>query len=137
MSLNKAMLIGNLGQDPELRYTQSGVAVCTLNLATSEKRKDKDGNTEELVEWHRVIVWKQQAENCAKYLVKGSSVYCEGRISTRKWEDKEGIKRYTTEITAFQVQFLSKSNKEDGGGSEKPQGASNHQSETDLNDIPF
>lgn len=105
-SLNKVMLIGNLGQDPELRYTQSQVPVVTLNLATTESWT-KDGQRQDQTEWHRVIVWNKQAENCAKYLSKGRPVYVEGKLQTRSWDDKTGQKRYTTEIVAQTVTFLS------------------------------
>jgi single-strand DNA-binding protein len=109
-SVNKVILLGNLGQDPELKYTGSGVAVCNFSIATSEKVKDK-----ETTEWHRVIVWQKSAENCAKYLTKGSSVYVEGRIQTRSWEDGDGNKRYSTEIVAQTVQFLGRGEREEGG----------------------
>jgi single-strand DNA-binding protein len=106
-SINKVILIGNLGRDPELRYTQGGSAVTNFTLATNEKWKDKDGNNQERTEWHRIVVWGRSAENCAQYLQKGSSVFIEGRLQTREWEDKEGNKRQTTEINAASVQFLS------------------------------
>ena len=108
-SVNKVILVGNLGQDPELRHTQTGVAVCTLNIATTDVRME-GGQRQEKTEWHRVIVWQKQAENCAKYLAKGRSVFIEGRLQTRSWDDQQGQKRYTTEIVAQNVQFL-------GGGS--------------------
>lgn len=104
--LNKAILIGNLGADPELKYIQSGTPVTTLSLATSETWKDNDGNKQESTEWHRVVVWKRLAELCCEYLKKGSRVYLEGKIQTRQWE-KDGEKRYTTEIVAREVKFLS------------------------------
>lgn len=106
MSLNKAQLIGNLGQDPELRSTPSGESVCEFSVATNEKWKGKDGQMQERVEWHKVTVWGKNADNCAKYLHKGSKAYIEGRIRTRSWEDKEGTTRYTTEIVAQKVDFL-------------------------------
>ena len=105
-SVNKVILIGNLGRDPELRYTQSGQAVANFTLATSDRWNDRDGNAQERTEWHRIVVWAKQAENCAQYLSKGRSVYVEGRIQTREWEDKEGNKRQTTEIVAQNVRFL-------------------------------
>ena len=105
-SVNKAIILGNLGQDPELRYTQSGAAVCTLNIATTDVRNDPNNGRQERTEWHRVVVWNKQAENAAKYLAKGRSVYIEGRIQTRSWEDQNGQKRYATEIVAQTVQFL-------------------------------
>ena len=104
-SVNKVFIMGNLGQDPELRYTQSQTAVVTLNIATTEAW-NKDGQRQEQTEWHRVIVWNRQAENCAKYLSKGRSVFVEGRLQTRSWDDKNGQKRYTTEIQASNIQFM-------------------------------
>lgn len=104
-SVNKVILVGNLGQDPELRHTQNGTAVCTLNIATTDVRME-GGQRQEKTEWHRVIVWQKQAENCAKYLAKGRSVFIEGRLQTRSWDDQQGQKRYTTEIVAQNVQFL-------------------------------
>ena len=114
MSLNKVMLIGHLGSDPELRYTQGGAAVANFNLATNERWTDKNGQNQEKTEWHRIVVWGKQAENCEKYLKKGRQVFIEGRLQTRDWEDKDGNKRYTTEIKADSVQFLSGTT---GGGS--------------------
>ena len=106
--LNKVMLIGNLGADPDLRTTNNGTAVCEMRIATNESWFDKAANErKERVEWHRIVVWGAVGENCAKYLTKGSKCYVEGRIQTRDWEDKEGNKRYTTEIVASSVQFLS------------------------------
>jgi single-strand DNA-binding protein len=119
-SINKVILIGNLGRDPELRYTQGGSAVTNFTLATNEKWKDKDGNNQERTEWHRIVVWGRSAENCAQYLQKGSSVFIEGRLQTREWEDKEGNKRQTTEINAASVQFLS--GRGNGGGAGGPGG---------------
>jgi single-strand DNA-binding protein len=113
-SVNKVILVGNLGRDPELRYTQSGSAVTNFTLATNEKWRDKEGNNQERTEWHRIVVWGRSAENCAQYLQKGSSVFIEGRLQTREWEDKEGHKRTTTEINAMSVQFLN--NRGGGGG---------------------
>jgi len=106
MSLNKVMLIGNLGQDPEIRYTQSQLAVCTLNIATGERKKNPDGQWVEHTEWHRVVAFGKTAENCGQYLQKGKQIYCEGNLRTRKWQDKSGQDRYTTEIVANTVQFL-------------------------------
>ena len=105
--VNKAILIGNLGRDPELRYTQNGQAVVNFTLATSETWNDKaSGEKVERTEWHRIVVWGKTGELCAQYLTKGRSVYVEGRIQTREWEDKEGQKRRTTEINAQSVKFL-------------------------------
>jgi single-strand DNA-binding protein len=113
-SVNRVILIGNLGRDPELRYVQSGQAVTTFSVATNDRWTDRDGKPQERTEWHRVVVWGKQAENCANYLAKGRSVYIEGRLQTREWEDKEGQKRQTTEIVAQTVQFLGG---RDGAGS--------------------
>jgi single-strand DNA-binding protein len=113
--VNKAILVGNLGRDPELRYTGSGTAVANFTLATTERVKSGDGY-EERTEWHRIVAWGRTAELCAQYLNKGRSVYIEGRIQTREWEDKEGQKRKTTEIVANTVQFLGGRGQGDGGG---------------------
>lgn len=104
-SVNKVLLIGKLGRDPEMRNTPSGAGVCTLNIATTETWND-NGNRQERTEWHRVTVWGKQGENCAKYLAKGRSVYVEGRLQTRSWDDKDGQKKYSTDIVATTVQFL-------------------------------
>ncbi len=109
--LNKVMLIGNLGKDPELRYTSSGVAVATFSIATSESWKDQDGNTQEKTEWHNIVAWRKLAEICGEWLKKGKRVYIEGRIQTRSYDDKNtGQKRYITEIVADNMIML------DGGG---------------------
>ena len=113
--VNKVILVGHLGADPDMRYTPSGAGVCELRLATSESWKDKNGQRQERTEWHRVVVWGKTAEICAKYLAKGRQVYIEGRIQTRSYDDKEGQKRYITEIIANDVQFLS-SGREGGAG---------------------
>ena len=105
-SVNKAILIGHLGKDPELRYTPGGQAVCDFSLATSEKWKDKDGVAQDKTEWHNITAWGRQAETCKEFLSKGRPVYIEGRIETQKWQDKEGRDRYTTKIIAQRVQFL-------------------------------
>jgi single-strand DNA-binding protein len=121
--INKVILIGNLGADPEMRYTQSGTAVATLSVATSRRWKDKDGNQQDETEWHRVIVWAQSAEFCSNYLSKGSKVYIEGRLQTRKWQDQNGNDKYTTEIIANIVQNLTPRGGEssgNGGFSEPP-----------------
>ena len=107
-SVNKVILIGNLGADPELKYTPSNRPVCNLSLATNEVFKDKAGQRQERTEWHRVTVWGEQAEHCSKYLGKGRSVYVEGRLQTRSWDDKEGKKRYSTDMVADRVVFLER-----------------------------
>lgn len=114
-SLNKVMLIGNLGKDPELRYTTSGQAVASFSLATSEKFKNKSGEMEERTEWHRVTLWGKLAEIAGEYLAKGKTVYIEGRLQTREWADRDGNKRYTTEIVGDRMQMLG--GKGDGGAS--------------------
>ncbi|WP_339137104.1 MAG: single-stranded DNA-binding protein [Candidatus Electrothrix sp. GW3-4] len=113
--LNKAMLIGNLGADPELRYTQSGVAVASFNVATTRRWKDREGQQQEETEWHRIVAWQRLGEICNEYLHKGSKVYVEGRLQTRKWQDQNGNDRWTTEIIATDVQFLTPRG-EGGGG---------------------
>jgi len=105
-SVNKAILIGNLGRDPELRYTQGGQAVANFSIATTERYSSRDGERQERTEWHNIVTWGKTAENCAQYLSKGSSCYVEGRLQTREWEDKEGNKRRTTEVVAQVVQFI-------------------------------
>lgn len=119
-SLNKAMIIGRLGQDPEVRYTQSNTAVATMSVATTERYKDRNGELQENTEWHRVVAWGRTAEICQQYLKKGSLVYFEGPIQTREWEDKDGQKRYTTEIKALSMQMLD-SRGSSGSGSQSDQ----------------
>lgn len=116
--VNKVILVGNLGRDPELRYTQSGTAVCQLNLATTRTytKGGPGGERVEETEWHRVVVWGKQAEHCSNYLSKGRQVYVEGRLQTRSYDDKDGIKRYSTEVVADTVQFLSGGSGGGGGG---------------------
>ncbi|MBK6847149.1 MAG: single-stranded DNA-binding protein [Proteobacteria bacterium] len=103
--INKVILIGNLGADPELRFTAGGQAVADLRLATSRRWRGKDGSTQEDTQWHRVVVWGKQAEQCKEFLSKGRQVYIEGRLQTRSWEDRDGNKRYTTEVVAQDIQF--------------------------------
>lgn len=112
--VNKVILIGNLGANPELRYTQGQQAVANLRLATTEKWTDKSGQKQEATEWHRVVVWGKQAEICGQYLTKGRQVFIEGSIRTRQWQDQQGQKRYTTEIVARNVQMLG------GRGEQRP-----------------
>ncbi len=115
MSVNKAIIVGRLGADPELRFTPNGRAVANFNLATSSVWKDKSsGERKEETQWHKIVVWGPQAETCSKYLQKGREVFVEGEIRTRNYEDKEGIKRYVTEIVARDVRFLG--GRGDGGG---------------------
>lgn len=117
MSVNKVILVGNLGKDPELRYTASGTAVVNFSLATTERYKDRDGNNQEKTEWHNIVAWRQLAEICGKYLSKGRQVYIEGKIQTRSYEDRDGNKRYITEIVADQMQMLGGRGDNQGGGS--------------------
>lgn len=107
--VNKVILVGRLGQEPDMRSTTSGQQVCTLNIATSETWI-KEGNKEERTEWHRVVLWGNQADNANKYLKKGRLVYIEGKLQTRSWQDQQGQKRYTTEIIANNMQFLESNN---------------------------
>ena len=106
--VNKVILIGRLGADPEVRYTQDGSMVTNFNLATDEQWKDKSGEKVQKTEWHRIVTFKKLAEICGKYLAKGKLVYIEGKIQTRAWDDKDGVKRYTTEIVANNMQMLER-----------------------------
>lgn len=117
-SVNKVILVGNLGRDAELRYTPGGAAVATLNMATTEVWNDKSGQRQEKTEWHRVILWGKQAESLQEYLTKGKQIYVEGRLQTRQWDDKDGNKRYTTEIKADRITLLG------GGGGGGARGGS-------------
>lgn len=134
--LNKVMIIGNLGNDPEIRYTQGGQAVANFNVATNEKWTSKDGKKQERTEWHKVVVWGKQAENCGKYLKKGRTVHVEGKLQTRDWQDKDGNKRYTTEIVAHSVLFLS-GDRDTGGGSNNGGGGYNRGNSSGSNDQSF
>jgi len=116
-SVNKVILVGNLGRDAELRYTPGGAAVATLNLATTEVWNDKGGQRQEKTEWHRIVLWGKQAESLQEYLTKGKQIYVEGRLQTRQWDDKDGNKKYTTEIKADRITLL-------GGGGGGGRGAS-------------
>ncbi len=111
MSINKAILIGRLGQNPELKYTPSGQAVANFSVATSEDWTDKDGKKQSRTEWHRIVVWGKLAELCNQYLSKGRQAYFEGKLQTRQWQSKDGKTNYTTEILANQVVFLGGNNK--------------------------
>ncbi len=123
--VNKAILIGNLGADPELRHTPSGVAVASFNIATTEQWTSKTGERNERTEWHRIVAWGRLAEICNEYLTKGRQVYIEGRIQTRQWEDRDGNRRYTTEIVAQTLQMLGRP----GERSEVPAGGPTYESE--------
>ena len=137
-SLNKAILIGNLGKDPELSYTASGVAVAKFSIATNERWKDQEGNVQERTEWHNIVAWRKLAEICGQYLKKGSKVYLEGKLQTRSWDDKNtGVKRYTTEIVADDLIMLDAR----GGGGETNnavvQSVSEPSPEAEKDDLPF
>ena len=120
MSLNRVMLMGNLGADPELRYTQSQAPVCTMRIATTERRKGQDGQWTDYTDWHTVVAWGKTAENCSQYLQKGRQIFVEGRLQTRKWQDQTGNNRYTTEVVASNVQFIG-----GRGGEGKPAAGEN------------
>lgn len=107
MSFNKIIIVGNLGRDPELRYTPQGVAVCNFSMATNEKKRDKSGEMQDVTTWFRVTLWRNQAENAAKYLTKGSPVYIEGRLGVEEWTDRDGNNRYTLEVQATDMHFIS------------------------------
>jgi len=116
MTVNKVILVGNLGADPEVRTTNSGSKVANLRIATSSREKDSNGDYQDATEWHRVVCFGKTAENVERYLSKGRQVYIEGKIKTNKWQDKDGADRYTTEVVAFQVNFLGGK----GDGAERP-----------------
>ena len=121
-SVNKVILLGNLGRDPETRYTTGGDAVTNLNIATSEQWKDKSGEKQERTEWHRVVLFGRQAEIAGEYLKKGRSVYIEGRLQTRKYTDKDGVEKYSTEIVADRMQLIGGAREGGGGDDEMPGG---------------
>lgn len=142
--INKVILIGNLGKDPELRHTPQGQAVANFSLATSESWNDKNNQKQERTEWHKVVVWGKPAELVAKYLSKGRKAYVEGRLQTRAWDDKDGQKRYTTEIVATTVQFLdsqgTRASESAGGGGDDPFGNPpdfSGSQENSSDEIPF
>jgi len=134
-SLNQVQLIGRLGQDPELRYTQSQVAVCNFSLATNEVFNDGKGEKKETTEWHRVNAWGKRAETCSQYLSKGREVFVQGRLQTRKWTDSEGVNRYTTEVVAKDVKFLG--SKDGNGANAATEIAPPPISEAELAEVPF
>ena len=124
--VNKVILIGNLGKDPEVRYSQAGAAIASFNVATTETWKKQDGSKEELTEWHRIVAFGRLGEICGEYLSKGSKVFIEGRLQTRKWDDKDCNTKYTTEIVAREMKMLS------------PRGSSGDSSQSQqYNDQPF
>ncbi|MFM7021632.1 MAG: single-stranded DNA-binding protein [Flavobacteriales bacterium] len=135
--VNKVILVGNLGKDPEVRYLEGGVPVANFTLATSETYKDKNGNRIEQTEWHNIVVWRGLAEIAEKYLRKGSQVYVEGKLRTRSWDDKDGVKRYSTEIIADNMTMLG-GKREDTASQAPIEKPTNHKSSPeDLGDLPF
>ena len=146
-SVNKVILVGNLGRDSELRYTPGGAPVATLNIATTEVWNDKGGQKQEKTEWHRVVLWGKSAESLNEYLVKGKQIYVEGRLQTRQWDDKDGNKRYTTEIRGDRIVLLSGGGGGMGGGRtsnrggsappDDPMGGGEMGAELTDDDIPF
>lgn len=135
MSVNKAIIVGNLGSDPELRETRGGGSVANFSIATNERWADKNGQAQERTEWHRIVTFGKTADNCAKYLAKGRQVYVEGRLQTNEWKDKDGNERKTTEIVANNVTFLSGGDSGGGRGERRREPA--RQSSYNDDDIPF
>ena len=134
-TLNKVMLIGRLGRDPEIRYTTDGLAIATLSIATDESYKDKNGNLQTLTEWHRVVIFGRLAEICGEYLAKGRQVYIEGKLRTRSWTDKNGDKKYTTEIIANNMFMLD--SKGDSSSQVDPASEEIESGQSVDDDIPF
>jgi len=128
--VNKVILVGNLGKDPEVRHLENGAAVANFSIATSESYKDKNGNRQEQTEWHNIVLWRKLAEIAEKYVKKGSLVFIEGRLRTRSWDDKDGNKRYTTEVIASSMQMLDKKGDNNSGGSNSNSGGSSTQNQT-------
>jgi single-strand DNA-binding protein len=136
--VNKVILVGKLGRDPEIRYTPSGVAVTNFPIATSEEWKDKEtGEKQERTEWHRIVAWRRLGEICGEYLKKGSQIYVEGRLQTRSWEDRDGNKRYTTEIIAQTMQMLGSANKGGRGEDMEPGFPAEEPITVPEDEIPF
>jgi single-strand DNA-binding protein len=129
--LNKVMLIGNLGQEPELRFTKGGQAVLSLRMATNERYKNRDGEWQDRTEWHTVVVWGKRAEGLNRVVTKGTQLFIEGRLQTRSWEDKQGQKRYTTEVVAREVILGSKGDGGGGGGGQGSRGGGGQRREDD------
>ena len=136
MGINKAILVGNLGADPEIRYTPNGMAVANFRIATSETFT-KDGQKETKTEWHRIVAFGKLAEICGEYLAKGKQVYIEGKIQTRKWTDKDGTDKYTTEILANQMQMLGGRDGAAAGGGGVSGGGVDEIPPSDIDDVPF
>lgn len=135
MSFNKVILVGNLGRDPELRYTPQGTPVCSFTMATNERRRDKSGETQDMTTWFRVTLWGRQAETASQYLAKGRTVYIEGRIRTEEWTDRDGKTRTTLEVHATDMQFIGARGGEDAAASAAPaSGRSSYNSGGGTND---
>jgi single-strand DNA-binding protein len=146
MSFNKIIVVGNLGRDPELRYTPQGNAVCNFSMATNEKRRGRDGEMQDVTTWFRITLWGKQAENASKYLTKGSPVYIEGRLRVEEWSDRDGKNRYTLDVHATDMQFISSRGEEMSGSAssasnndftEDFSGAGSQTSSPTDDDIPF
>jgi len=142
MSYNKVILIGNVGKEPEIRHLDSGVAVITLPIATTERIKDRNGDWKEVTEWHNVVFWRSLAESVEKYVKKGSQIFVEGRLRTRSWEDQSGQKRYTTEIVAETLRLLNRrdnNNSQQSGQQDSKPAISSIDIEGDegVDDLPF
>ncbi|MBI5970759.1 MAG: single-stranded DNA-binding protein [Deltaproteobacteria bacterium] len=140
--VNKVILVGNLGKDPEVRYSPSGMAVCNFSIATTENWKDKEGNKQDKTEWHKIVTFGKLAEICGEYLAKGKQIYIEGRLQTRTWDDKSGVKRYTTEVVASEMLMLG--GPKDGGKGAGAAGATaagataaEEPPPPDMDDVPF
>jgi single-strand DNA-binding protein len=137
-SVNKVILIGNLGADPEVKYTQEGVPVANFSLATSETWNNREGTRQERTEWHRVVVWRKLAEIAGKYLRKGGKVYIEGKLQTRSWDDQSGQKRYMTEVVANELQMLDSRGEGGGPPASEPGAPPDYPpSEKQDDDLPF
>ncbi len=144
MSFNKIILVGNLGRDPELRYTTQGTPVCSFTLATNERRRDKSGESQDVTTWFRVTLWGRQAEAASQYLTKGRPVYVEGRLRVEEWTDRDNRSRYTLEVHATDMQFIggrsddaSHTSTKSESASETPDSASTSDHEITDDDIPF
>ena len=146
--VNKVILIGRLGRDPELRYSSAGTPIANMRIATDESYIDRDGNKVDRAEWHTVVVFQRTAENCANFLSKGSLVYVEGSLQTRKWQDQQGQDRYSTEVKALRVQFLDRKGALDNSSQEASNGSASNRQGDDLgpafpsessgmDDVPF
>lgn len=137
MSFNKIIIVGNLGRDPELRYTPQGIAVCDFSMATNERKRDKSGEMQEVATWFRVTLWRNQAENAAKYLKKGSQVYIEGRLSLEEWTDRDGNTRQTLQVNASEMHFIgSRSDASSSMGDNEPEFAGPASSQTSGSSAP-